>query len=75
MTQKKEGPRYESLPLKFNIDNPQDLIRWDHVKHRPNKQSYIKDLILLDVMFDLFNNETLKKIKESTELDKPKLSE
>jgi hypothetical protein len=47
-------PKYEALPIKFNMENEQDILRWNHIKDLKNRQAYIKDLILLDIMFGLF---------------------
>lgn len=58
----------EILQVRFNLENDQDRVKWDHIKKKKNRQSYIKDLILIDLVFDLFNNPGV--LREDKEKDK-----
>lgn len=51
--------REKILIVKFNLHNDQDKIKWDHLQKKQNRHSYIKDLILLDLLCDVFNNPDL----------------
>lgn len=54
----------EVLQVRFNLENQQDLMKWEHIKSKANRQAYIKDLILIDMVFDVFKHpESLSKTR------------
>lgn len=63
---KPDGKKTEVLQVRFNLENQQDLMKWNYLTKKNNRQAYIKDLILIDMVYGVFSNpESLQKTHQT----------
>lgn len=41
------------VSMKFNLDDPRERAKFEHISKQGNKQAYLKDLVSLDMAFNI----------------------